>query len=205
MTDAYVTAPNYRLRTDKSDDSDDTVILEQLKAVSRLLDRECERFFTIDAAAVARYIDGRGGKEIWLNADIGSVSNLVVLVDLDNDGVPETTLTKDTDFWLLPRNAALGPEPRPWEAMLLMPTTTVLTAFPNQADALKITALWGWPAVPAAIVEATVLITRQLRDLQEAGITMTIQSIDEQVQQSPDSLRLLDKIRAMYRRGVMSF
>src|SRR3990167_5079751 len=108
VTDAYATAAEYRERTTKSDASDDDTILAQLKAVSRWLDRRLRRFFTQDAAVVARIYNGNGEQILWLPDDIATATGLIVKVDLNGDydfSDSGETLSINTDFWLGPYNA----------------------------------------------------------------------------------------------------
>src|SRR3972149_9993032 len=123
VTDAYATAAEYRSRGGQSDATDTTLLDALRAAVSRLIDRECERFFGIDASVVARLYDGNGLTRLYID-DVATVTGLVVKVDLDDDfafvGADET-LTKDTHYWIGPANAALGPEGSPYRFLDIVP------------------------------------------------------------------------------------
>lgn len=199
VTDAYATAAEYRARVGKTGTGDDTLLDLQLGAVSRFLDKRLRRFFTKDAAAVTRVFDGNGEVRLWL-PDIASSTGLVVKVDLDGDYLftDETALTLDTDFWLGPPDADKGSEPRPWEYIEVSPNSTLLSCWPDQGRSVQIAAIWGWPAVPNAIKELTVNITRQLRDLETAGGALVLQDIETAAQISPQTSYLLVAIERMY-------
>src|SRR3990172_2726710 len=123
VTDAYATAAEYRSRTGQSDATDTTLLDALLKAVSRLIDRECERFFGIDAAVVVRLYEGNGLTRLYID-DVATVTGLIVKADLDDDfdfdGADET-LTKDTHYWIGPVNAALGSEVATYRFLDIVP------------------------------------------------------------------------------------
>jgi hypothetical protein len=204
--DPYATAAEYRDRVGKTDTGADATILAQLTAVSRYLDRRLHRFFTQDAAVVVRTFDGNGDTMLWLPADIATVTDLVVKVDLNEDydfGEANETLTINTHFWVGPQDAEKGPEPRPFDCLEVVPNNGVFDAWPEQVRAIQVTAKFGWPAVPNAIKEVTISVTRQLRDILESGVTLTMQNIDAGVQSSPSTMALILDIERMYSRPLM--
>ena len=54
--------------------------------------------------------------------------------------------------------------------------------------------------MPGAIKEATVLVTRELRDLERAGFTLTLENIDQGINLSPAAFSLIQRIKAEYGR-----
>jgi len=202
VSDAYATAAEFRGRTGKDDTGEDATILSQLQAVSRLIDRECERFFGIDAAVVARLYDGNGLTRLYID-DVATVTGLIVKVDLDGDyaftGATET-LTKDTHYWIGPANAALGSEVSTYRFLDIVPTNGRLSVWPSGLRKVQVTASFGWAAVPPAIKEATIMVTRELRDLERAGFTLTLENIDQGVNLSPAAFSLIQRIKAEYGR-----
>jgi len=203
LTDPYAEITDYKARVGKTSGDDDAALLETLKAVSRLIDRECERFFGVDAAVVTRPYDGNGLARLYLD-DVATATGLVVKVDLDADydfdGADET-LTKDSHFWLGPVNADKGPEPMPFRYLEIVPANGRLTVWPAQARAVQVTAKFGWPAVPGAIKEATVMVTREIVDLQKAGMTMALQDVDSAVRLSPTAFSIVQRIKREYGRN----
>lgn len=206
--DAYATLAEYKAAVDKTKTGDDAEIGGQLIAVSRLIDRRTGRFFSVDAAPVARLYDGRkavrDGTRIYV-ADVSTLTGLIVKVDLDDDfdfSEPEETLTINDHFWMADANAALGPEPRPWTALDIKPTNGRLDVWPAGPRKLEVTAAHGWPAVPAAIREATISITREWRDLQEAGMTLELEAVDQVVNLSSKAFSIVTRTQAEYSRRV---
>jgi hypothetical protein len=109
--------------------------------------------------------------------DFMSVTSLAIASDMDADAVYEQTID---DFVKLPLNAAANL--RPW-------TDLQLNEFGSANEgSLRVTALWGWTAVPDPILEATLL---------QASRFATRRSSPYGVAGSPDmgnELRLLSKL-----------
>lgn len=195
VTDAYATAAEYRARVTKADLGDDAVIDLQLKAVSRFLDRQCgdadgPRFFTLDASAVARVYDGNPSRRLWIH-DVGDKTAIAVAVDLNGNWTfadSGEALTEGTHYWVGSRNAGLGAEARPYTFLELIPNNGVLSEWTRWTSEfaggspytglVQVTAKYGWPAVPGAIKEATITVTRMLRDMEESGYTLTLENLD---------------------------
>jgi hypothetical protein len=203
ITDPYATVEEYKARIGKSSAGDDEALLEILKAISRLIDRECGRFFGQDAAVVVRLYDGNGQSRLYID-DVVTTTALVVKVDLDGDydfdGADET-LTVGTHFWLGPANADKGPEAMPFRYLEIVPNNGWLSLWPTQARAVQITAKFGWPAVPGAIREATVMITHEIADVQKAGPSAALQDIDSAVRLSPTAFSIVQRIKREYGLG----
>ncbi len=75
-----------------------------------------------------------------------SITSLAIAADFGNDGTYETVIT---NFVKHPRNAAA--QARPWTRLTF--TDSVSTT----EGSLKVTALWGWTAVPDNITQACLL------------------------------------------------
>jgi hypothetical protein len=212
--DAYATAAEYRAGVTKSSSADDaTVITPLLGAISRLIDRECSpgvpglatRHFTKDASVVTRVYDATGGCKLHVD-DIATLTGLIVKVDLDGDYAftgSDETLTIDTHFWTGPANVDKQAEPEPWTFLELRPDNAVLGIWPWQKRSVQVTAIFGWPAVPSAIKNATIAIARELRDMEESGMTLALEQIDQAVNLSRTAFSLVQMIKAQYGRQVM--
>lgn len=79
-------------------------------------------------------------------------------LDLDGDGVYETTWTRDVEFYLDPPNAAA--DDRPYERICLRPQKGKF--FPAWPNAVKVTAQFGWPDVPPQVTEYAFIFAAQL-------------------------------------------
>ena len=202
ISDAYATAAEYRGRVTKTDTADDATILTQLTAVSRYLENRTGQFFNQDAALVQRYyprvVNAGGGSRLKVDP-IATATGLVVKWDDAGTFAYGTTLAITTDFFLAPYNAAREPEALPWTYLELNPKSAVLGSWPTSARSIEVTAKFGWPAVPAAIKELTIAITREVRDLQESGATAALQSIDAVISESRELTFLMRNIENTYR------
>jgi hypothetical protein len=185
----YATAIEYAEAHGKDDTSDLDVVEVDLKAISRFMEKRLGRFFNKDAAAVTRVFDPpASSSELLLNCDLVSVTS--IKIDTDGDGVFTDALAA-TDYVLLPRNAADGPEPEPYRRVHL----TAGTFTPGQA--VEISGVWGWPAVPEPIKRACVHLTAMLRLEGGRGET-TVSDIGQIVSANPRAIGLVDDLARHY-------
>lgn len=221
ITDAYATVEDYRAVAGLTDVGDDPSITRTLMLASRHLDRELGRFFTKDASAVARTFApppaGRDASAGWeaplfpttypllAQPRLFDIDDLVsvtsVVIDTNVDDTFATTLTS-ADYELLPRNAALGSEPGPYRQLRLTEWGAQVT-FPARAR-VRITGVWGWPAVPEAIRAATIEIAR-LWLLQTPRATQRVDEVGTSIATSRAAQSIVDKVPDRYRRVRMVF
>lgn len=141
------------------DSADDAQIALAIAAASRAVDRSTGRQFGLVAAPEARYFTPRfdPARLRWTvqTDDLMTTTGLLVEFDEDED---ETYSAAVTDYVLRPANAAQ--EGRPWTELAVLPASDVQ---PTNVDAcLRVTARWGWSAVPGAVKEATLLQASRL-------------------------------------------
>ena len=158
--DAYATSAQYKEQRDKTSAADDTALTRELMAVSRMIDRTLGRpaGFNKDASAVARVFATRWNDAILDVDDYVSIS--AIGIDADHTGVYDTALVV-ADWESLPLNSAAGPEARPYNKIRLLPWRDRTLWTPSER--VQVTAIWGWPAVPSAIIAATIELTAILR------------------------------------------
>jgi hypothetical protein len=156
------------------DDADDTVIEDALAGASRAIDYACDprpgrmrQFGKVDEVEDRYYtarLRGYGvpvrGQWVCEVDDIASVVGLVVACDPGGTG----TYTEVAGTSLLPRNAAALGEP--FETVSFY--GSALPNPPPWAEAVRVTAWWGWPAVPQAIHEACMLQASRLLSRRDA-------------------------------------
>jgi hypothetical protein len=162
ITDAYATAATYRGLISKSDTAEDAEILTDLTAISRYIERRLGRWFTVDASAVARVYEttllSNQPKSLFID-DLVTLTS--IKVDEDDDGsFADESAWASTDYELLPRNAADGPEPGPY-TQIHIPRWSSKNLWGDHR--VEITATFGWPSVPSAIEQACVQLTGILR------------------------------------------
>ena len=193
---AYATAAEYRSRTGKTTTGDDADILEQLTAASRAIERCTFDVFNKTLAGVVQLMDGRGGDWLPVNPSVALLESLKV--DTNGDGTYDATVVAG-DLIANPQSVDANDE-RPVRAYRLHPKQSTITAFPHRVVAVEITATFGWKAVPDAIREACVDLTRSIRDLQLAGHTMSLQNLDQAVALSPEVARVVQRLEGTYKR-----
>lgn len=151
------------------DNADDAVLQLALDSASETIDAHCQQRFQPEAVPTARYFTAVRGDPTpirrgyywappphpWhaLEVDvdpISSVNDLEVAVDRNDDGVFEEVWVRDTDFRLVPYNAA--PD-KPWNRLHALGTRN----FPTREHAVRVTARFGWPQVPASVRQACLI------------------------------------------------
>lgn len=132
-----------------------TDLLERaVSAASRAVDRYCGRRFWQDPAPVARVFDPSDAfcTEV---GDISTKTGLIVQTDTAGDASYATTLSPD-DYRLEPLNADADGVAYAWTRIVFQ-QSRLSYAGPLRPPYLKVTARWGWSAVPDEVAEATIL------------------------------------------------
>ncbi len=177
LGDAYATAEEYRAALDGKDPQKDNVILVDLLACSRFMERITQVLsFNVDEADTTRlyYADPGGSdqiqriqsagaslaisgvRELWI--DPLSADPTSIKIDEDQDGLfTDETALASTAYELRPLNAQLNPEPEPF-------TSIVLTRWGNKGawpigSRVQVVGKFGWPSVPPAIKQACIQLT----------------------------------------------
>jgi hypothetical protein len=162
LTNAYAALDDLYAELNINTSQYDTKLEAALNAASRQIDGHTGRFFYQDAAVTAQTFYSDDYLECTTD-DISTTTGLIVKIDNDDDGVFETTLTLNTNYILLPTNAASS-----WP---VMPYTTIrlvdsgISVFPQWSSGrpnTQVTAKFGFPAIPddvakACLIQATML------------------------------------------------
>lgn len=131
----------------------DRDIERALPAASRAIDEMCNRKFSKDATAVSRYFDARTAT-ICLIDDVPDQS-VTVAVDRTGNYTYGESWTEGTHYIFEPMNAPA--DDKPYESM-----RAIRTSFPLHTGAVKVTARFGWDAVPAQVIEACAILANKL-------------------------------------------
>ena len=181
--------------------------LAQIKAEMRIAtgDTLDDARLELAVAAASRQIDAHTGRRFWQDGtvkvreyypddfltctvdDISTTSGLIVAVDDDDDGNYETTLTIGTHFVLLPINAADDVPARPFTEIRIVDTDGATSFTPGNARPnVRVTAKFGWPAVPDDVTKACLIQASQLfkasdavfgaAQFGEAGVALRVQA-----------------------------
>lgn len=147
------------------DDDDDAELARAATASSRAVDRHCNRQFGLVAAPEARYYTARWSTSrcLWLVAvdDLMTETGLEVATEQHTAG----TYVAVTGAVLRPRNAAA--EGRPWTEVVIPDASAVGSLF-GRFEGVRVTARFGWTAVPVTVVEATLLQASRLHARRDA-------------------------------------
>lgn len=157
MVANYATLSELKSRPRIGDIDDDALLNKALSAASRGIDDRCGRRFDLDATATARVYNPRDrvvrheDGDLFLLDDFGTTAGLVVEI---GSGASWTAITA-SNYETYPDNALV--ENWPIEGLLLLswPITSPRLR-------LRVTARWGWPSVPDAISEATLIQASRL-------------------------------------------
>lgn len=198
----YATVADYRATT--ATQGADADVEDALQAASRLIERELgdhprDRVFLPDAAASARTFDSLGEPVIWID-DCGSVTSIEV--DTEGAGTFGAAVMLPAAPWILPLAESRDPTCDPIHALEIIPTADApYRCWPYGRRRVRVTAVWGWPAVPLPIKRLTILIARQDVDLQIAGATQVFATLDEgALQMAPGFPSLVSRIKRDYSR-----
>lgn len=158
MTD-YITLAEFKDRVGSSSAVKDVRILEHIAAASRKIDAICHRTFGAhDGAATARYFRPTGCDTVWI--DDASEITTVEVDDADTGSYATSWAT--TDYETDPANG-IGPNGLAgWPVTTLRAVGTLWFPTCNRRRPIKVTAKWGWTAVPDAVKEAAYLLTNRL-------------------------------------------
>jgi hypothetical protein len=180
------------LRIPASDTVDDAQLTRSIEAASRRIDGVCDRIFYQEPTATARVYDATNLASVSID-DVSTLTGFVVKVD---DGFDyATTLVLNVDFRVEPlNNLSKGlPVYRLVSLSGIFPRSTV-------RPGVQVTARWGFPTIPSAITEATLLMAGRLFKrgdslLGVAGFTdmgvITVRGVD------PDVDHLIQPFRRM--------
>lgn len=185
VSDAYATVEQYRALTGKTDTSADAQIAIDLIAISRYLDGKLGRFFTQESTS--RIYRPDVSSDALITDDIVSVSELAFETSSGTYGYATT------NYDLLPYNAPLGPEPRPYTMIRLTAGT-----FPQKAK-VRVTGVFGWPNVPDAIQRATIHLAAILR-IESPRATRRISELGDAIETSDDAMSIVRQLTDRYRR-----
>lgn len=170
-TPTYGSLSDLKAMLSITDSARDTLLTNALTSASRQIDRLCGRRFYLDASVSQRkyspmrrehwFVDGGG---IMVD-DIGSTAGLIIEEGYDNynNSLNGTWTDITKDFQLMPDNALSASDGNPWPATALRRAIGIIQ---DPYILLRVTARWGWPAVPdevnlAAEIQAARLYRRK--------------------------------------------
>lgn len=170
ITNGYLTTTEAREYCGLSDLADTELLDATVEAVSRLIDNHCQRHFFATASS-ARTFATQSADRLRLGAFNDLVSVTSVKFDRDGDGTFEETVAS-TNWALSTGTNAGAPESSPFTELHLFNLVWFPipggTAGTGRTQLTEITGVWGWPAVPAAIKQATRIMVSRIVKRQES-------------------------------------
>jgi len=152
----YATLAQVKSAMRVDDAIDDGLLGTALEAASRWVDGWTDRSFATAAAGTAIYIPTGRLDDLHVD-DLTAVTSIAI--DEDLDGSFGTTL-RTIDFQLMPVNALRGTRPEPFTR--IRPLEEGYWPAAEGRATVRIVGSFGWPALPGAVREATILQTLRL-------------------------------------------
>jgi len=208
LLDSYADFTQYKDANKLLSDTDEISITDLLLLNSRRLEkllRVAPGYFNTHTATYT--FDGHGGSVLYLRDRAGLAYCLTaitadsLLIDDDADGTFDDYTLDLADAWVrgLPENAASQSEP--FRRLELLPlSTATITAWPKAAASVQITGTWGWAAVPSAVRESVIALTRDARETLAAGATQQLPEFPFEVR--PDTWARVMTMANLYGRKV---
>jgi hypothetical protein len=152
----YATLSQVKSALRITDQIDDSLLNTSISAASRWIDGWCDRKFVKASLGTAIYIPTGRMDDLAVD-DLTAVTSIEIDEDLDETFV--TTL-RPIDFLLLPVNARSGGLDYPYTRIRPQEDGYWPTAYGRAT--VRIVGQFGWPAVPDAVREATILQAARL-------------------------------------------
>ncbi len=156
LTNAYCTLSDLKTSLAIEDITDDTALEAAILTASRMIDDYTGRFFYRDgttATPVVRYYTAQD----WYTCNVDDFVSLTQIATDDNFDQLYTTIWQSDDYMVEPVN---NPR-RGWPLSRLLAIDSYIFPY-NLPQSVKVTAVWGWPSVPAEIAMAAKLQASRL-------------------------------------------
>ncbi|MEU8379775.1 hypothetical protein [Streptosporangium sp. NPDC048865] len=164
LGDPYATLEQLKGRLDIEDAVDDDDLAAALAAVSRGIEKFCHRQFNKAETATARLFTPTWAAMVRVD-DFHTTTGLVIATDPGGDATFGTTL-EISQYELHPLNGIVdGEEGWPYSTI----RGVLRSTFPCTGRAsLRVTAQWGWAAVPAPVRQACLILAAECFKLKDA-------------------------------------
>lgn len=152
-----------KIKSEKIDQEDN--LKDAINSASGEIEKHCNRQFQKADTATARVYAPKSEYRVVVD-DFWTTDGLVVEVDTLGDGT-FSTVVPASDYELNPANGVVdGQTGWPyWEINFLVDP---LPTYHRRFGIVRVTAKWGWAAVPEAVRQATVIIAAETYQLKDA-------------------------------------
>lgn len=169
MTD-YISPDDLRTYSKDTVLRDDDAYQAACTSASRAVEQACGRYFYQDSTVSARTYRP---DDVWTcrTDDISTTTGLLVAVDYNYDFTYSTSYTLNTDYILHPVNPSATGTTLPWRKLQVTGRSQVFPiGRPYNPNTVRVTAKWGWSAVPEPVVQATKILGSELLKLADAPL-----------------------------------
>lgn len=190
--DPYITLSQMKARMGITESTRDVEMSAALLAASRAIDDHCGRFFWADADVSARTYRVRGRRAPMadeyciITDDFLTTTGLVV--EISDDQTAWSDVTSDVD-----------PVPGEWPDVTARPYVRITSLTPWTTRYVRVTARWGWPAVPSQVLESTRLLSSRFfrrKDSPEGVLGSADWGAIRVSGRDPDVVALLQRLKA---------
>ena len=156
LTNAYTTLNTVKAALRITDNVDDTLIENAINTASRMIDGYCQREF-YNAGTASRVF--AASDELYV--DIDDLAGTAITLQTDSQATGDFDITwTPSDYQLEPLNGKSAGQP--WAYTRIRAVLNYLFPVENGLALVKVTGVWGWPAVPQAIEYATIMQSQRL-------------------------------------------
>lgn len=193
LTNAYTTLNAVKAALRISDAVDDTLIEMSIDAASRAIDGYCQRQF-FNAGTAIRYFAAQDE----LVCQVDDLAGTAITLQTSSDTLNDYDITwQPTDYQLEPLNGVQAGQT--WPYTRIRARDNYLFPVENELALVKVTGVWGWPAIPKAIEFACILQSQRffkrfdsptgVLGFGDMGAIRVARNLDPDIAQSIDQYR----------------
>lgn len=203
ITNGYATLAEIRSELGNyasGDTTDDAKLEIAVEAASRQIDGWCGQRFYIDSDVKTRFFSAYDGVVDLSDGGFGGIATTTgLIVATDDNTLTYGTTWAASDYRLLPIDA--DDDGAPWSSLIASPVGVY--TLPTYTDAVKITAKFGWPAVPTDVKKACLILAADLFKAKDAAFGVAGFSEMGAVRVTSGLNRLAAGLLARYRRAAV--
>lgn len=154
VTNGYCTLAQLKAALRISDSTDDALLEASIESASRLVDGHCARAFWNAGTATRQYA---ANDQYSLEVDDFHSSTITIQTASSDYGVYDTTWVQSRDAQLEPINGVIDGLAWPYNKIRAVGDYSFPVAGGGREVRVRITAVFGWSAVPKTIEQATLI------------------------------------------------
>lgn len=154
VTNGYCTLAQLKAALRISDSTDDALLEASIESASRLVDGHCARAFWNAGTATRQYA---ANDQYSLEVDDFHSSTITIQTASSDYGVYDTTWVQSRDAQLEPINGVIDGLSWPYNKIRAVGDYSFPVAGGGREVRVRITAVFGWSAVPKTIEQATLI------------------------------------------------